>query len=436
MDNTDSADIEMGPGMDLVISLLAFVVVILTLLAIERKAEVASQALGSANIVSIPAEEYQEFQSSQDISEGRIVEVENDLARSQAEANAARDDARAAGIARDLAQSEVDALRAEITASANAAIDLGKQSDFLSRREGELTKRLDELGRSLNTALASLAQKERALNGQTERTNKLVEENELLAQKLAVKVLNKESASNAGQQSISEVDNLKRALERQQSENAALLEDANAQLSAFDSRIAQLQQLLDAANEQLRLQERRIAVNLNDSSDLEVFEQGKANLTPRGRIEMYRLLPGLLNNMALQKTNVVRVAGHASPERMARGIRRGFDNHLQLSAERALTIAYELASLGVPMRCIAIEGYGRSRSATLQNFLQGSLDLDSFDNIYSKVDSTQRLFWRRSFPKERRVEILATFEKDGQCSYQLLLNGFRKAVTEARSRVR
>ena len=87
------------------------------------------------------------------------------------------------------------------------------------------------------------------------------------------------------------------------------------------------------------------------------------------------------------------------------------------------------------MRCIAVEGHGRARSPTLGKYLRSDVDLDRFDEAFGRFTAEQKSKLARQFPAERRVEVLVTTEKEGQCSARLLSEQLLSANTEARRRL-
>lgn len=444
MDTHETVDVEMGPGMDLVISLLAFVVLILAILALERKVSAATvppevpplelvdpidpEALRgeisdlNGELARVRGEmsalhaEQEGTQNALNDARGALADAQGELA--EARGRLAEQSATNGALETEIGQAreEIDDLKGQIAAGTEGARE--RQAQI----EAETAAEIERLGAQLNEALELLA----AANLESEGVEaRLAGENEELLGKLFEERARAEIAEEqAGAAAINE-EKLKDQL--------GLVEDEKKELLAV---AGQLQKLLDAANEALREKERRIEVELSDSSDLRIFEQGKATLTPAGREALYgRLVPSLFLAVTNGKPNVLRVAGHASPERMGRGLRAGVDNNLQLSAERSLTIAYELASLGVPMRCIAVEGHGRARSPTLGKYLRSDVDLDRFDEAFARFTTEQKSDLAQQFPAERRVEVLVTTEKEGQCSSRLLSEGLLGANTEARRRL-
>ncbi len=289
----------------------------------------------------------------------------------------------------------------------------GSTADAIDYIKNTKDNEIAHLRRKLDQTLAKIAQ----TNTELERISK--EMDEISSKKIEFEEEN---------------EILKGQVKRLYEENEWVSETANAKLESLSQKNQSLQSLLEEARAQLAENNRRMSVELSDRGDVSIFEQGKATLTAEGRSRLYRLLPDLSRAVTVGRPNVLRVAGHASPERMVQGIRRGFDNNLQLSAERSLTIAYEFASLGVSLRCISIEGHGRSRSPTLKA-IDEDQRLEGFDSQYRSLNAFNKRRFLRQVAVERRVEVLVTREADGQCSHHLLRSGVQAANQEASRRL-
>lgn len=413
MNDSEVNDVEMGPGMDLVVSILAFVILVLAILALERKVSNASTAAEAPSAAAIEAPDSQE-ENLREI--GRLTLL---LSSTHEELKYAREGL--VGVEEELVEKDkANALLTDNLAEAQqrtSALErkLAQQSEIaaesLMALEKEKADEIAQLGRELNKALELLTE-----------TNKKAEGQSLQLEDFVSRI------ASAEDKQAKLADQLQQAREK----NQKLSETTGAEVSSLNQQVQALQSLLDEARSQLLENRRRIPVELSDSGDLRIFEAGKASLTTEGRRRLYQLMPELTRAIALGQPNVLRVAGHASPERMAKGIRQGFDNNLQLSAERSLTIAYELASLGFSLRCISIEGHGRSRSPTLKG-VHADLGFENFDIEYEKQSRrTKQQFLQRVAP-ERRVEVLVTREREGQCSHALLVSGAQRASAEARS---
>lgn len=436
MSDADVNDVEMGPGMDLVVSLLAFVILVLAILALEQKVGNANSEANArlptaiekpdpegANLQEIErltrilATTNRELEQARNKfigagNELKRVEIllgEKDKQLIEALDELVEKDKANAFLAENLTHSQgsVEALEEKLGTQSEAA------ATTVAKLDKEKTDELTRLGSELNKALALLAETNRKSDGQTSQLDEFISQ---------LTEVEDEKAQLVGQ------------LTKEREENEQLSETAGAKVDSLNQQVQTLQGLLDEARAQLIENRRRIPVELSDKGDLEIFEQGKATLTAAGRARLYQLLPKISLALTQGEPNVIRVAGHASPERMARGVRQGFDNNLQLSAERSLTIAYELASLGVPLRCITTEGHGRSRSPTLGR-INGNLSLEGFDVEFEKQTEDFRRQFLQSVAGERRVEVLVTRESEGQCWHSLLKAGVLQAGTEARSRL-
>lgn len=437
MNDSEVNDVEMGPGMDLVVSILAFVILVLAILALERKMNNAeSEALPAPPKIiqepdtrnKVPFEidklnaliasnsaKLEQASTALLLAEDKLKSFEALLAEKdkqlvQAIEELVEKDKANSLLMDDLTQTQkhTEALKEQ----------LGDQNAFsaasLADREKKNADEILRLGDELTNALALLA-----------ATNKKSQEKSLRLDEFVSKMTEVED----------EKAQLSDQLRKARQQNQKLSKASGAKVQSLSQQIQSLEGLLKEAEAQLRENRRRMRVELRDRGDLEIFDQGKATLTARGRVQLYgRLIPSLRSAVATGQPNVLRVAGHASPERMARGIRVGFDNNLQLSAERSLTIAYELASLGVSLRCISVEGHGRSRSPALK-LVSPDLGLKEFDAHYDAQNAaTKRQFLQR-VAQERRVVVLVTREADGQCSPSLLKFGIENANVEARKRL-
>lgn len=436
MSDADANDVEMGPGMDLVVSILAFVILVLAILALERKISNANSE-GNARIPTAIEKSASEVANLYEIERltGILATTNRELEQAQERLTSAGNELKRVEIllgekdkqlveALDelVEKDKANAFIAENLTHAQGSVQalegkLGPWSEAAAATVAELDKeKTDEiarLGSELNEALALLAETSRTSDGQTSQIDDLISQ---------LTEVEDEKARLVGQ------------LTKERAENEQLSETAGAKVNSLNQQVQTLQGLLDKARAQLIENRRRIPVELSDKGDLEIFEQGKATLTAAGRVRLYQLLPKIGLALTQGEPNAIRVAGHASPERMARGVRQGFDNNLQLSAERSLTIAYELASLGVPLRCITTEGHGRSRSPTLGR-INGDLRLEAFDVEFEKQTEAVKRQFLQSVAGERRVEVLVTRESEGQCWHSLLRAGVLQAVTEARSRL-
>lgn len=436
MNDSEVDDVEMGPGMDLVVSILAFVILVLAILALERKASNASFAAETPSPTAVEetdskGEKLREIErltsllstTNEELKHARegLISVEEELKLAKAalrekekelvtfSGEFVEKDKANSLLTDDLAQAQkrTNTLEGKLAQQSEAA------AASIAILEKEKADEVARLGRELSKALALLAE-----------TNKKSEGQFLELEDLVSKI----AAAEDKQATIAN------QLQKAREENQKLSEATGAKVNSLSQQIQALQRLLDEARSQLLENRRRIPVELSDSGDLRIFEAGKASLTTEGRIRLYQLIPELTRAIALGQPNVLRVAGHASPERMAKGIRQGFDNNLQLSAERSLTIAYELTSLGFSLRCISIEGHGRSRSPTLKG-VHADFGFENFDIEFEKQrKSTKQQFLQR-VARERRVEVLVTRESEGQCSHALLVSGAQRASTEARNKL-
>jgi outer membrane protein OmpA-like peptidoglycan-associated protein len=433
--------------MDLVISLLAFVVLVLAILALERKASTEMVSLKAITEVKDPI---QEPAATKETSiPGLKAEIAALLARQEA-------------LETQIAQDATDAQSKEATIHASRLLRYVAERDLLELRasqeeeiqaavlsfskaneeQSESYAALQENNKTLKTDQETLeAQHEATLSRlaiSESRAGQLQDQIATLSGTIAS--LRAQNASLSGEvvaladetdKPRKEIDRLQQQLDATNREHEDILAAKNQELSDMATQIAALQQQIEGPEGQAQLQENRVPIKLNDSGDLKIFEPGKAVLTAAGRQKLYSLIPSMLTTINRSPTNVVRIAGHASPEPMEIVEGSRLDRNLLLSAERALVIAYELAALGVPIRCIAIESYGRGRSPTLSNF-PGDMALSVYDaQVYSGIPKAQRTEIISLWAKERRVEIMATLEENGQCSPAFLQRGMERAFVEA-----
>lgn len=390
MNDADVSDVEMGPGMDLVISILAFVMLVLAVLALERK-------ISNANSEAKPQSSEVTEKTDSQAANKREIERLNFLVKAQNE---------------EIKNANEEKIQAEEKLkNANTLLDINDRDlKFYSKKISEKDGKNAVLTENLAIS----------------RRRAEILEKKVKAVALTLSILRKEKAEA--------ISLLAYQLRQANDKNKKITDDTDEKVESLNQKIQSLQNLLNETNAQLQENSRRIPVELSDSGDLRIFESGKASLTAEGRSRFYRLIPELKRAIDSNQPNVLRVAGHASPERAVKRGRLNFDNNLQLSAERSLTIAYELASLGVSLRCISIEGHGRSRSPTLKD-IHADFGLKGFDIAFAKQNDQLKQRFLRNVAGERRVEVLVTREKEGQCSHKLLTSGVNRADLEARNRL-
>lgn len=417
-------DGEMGPGMDLVISMLAFVVMLLAILAIERNLR------SKADPVPDPA----------DIAEpsGQIGTELSDMTARLGAALSALDDAT---VERDEAQADAANLQATVeqrdqdVARLQAIIDatqtgndttIGKLAGDLATTQEELQEKtaqaqaLTQEGIALQEALVgSRAQTRSAQVDLRDAEAALVaakEEGGLLGSQLV-------TATARIAQLVTEVDGLNGTIAQLTTDHALAMETQIAANLVLQEENERLQAALpdpDTPDVQ-----NNVPIVLSDTANLRIFEAGSAKLTAQGEDRLERIVQRILRAVRRDAdVNTLRIAGYASPESYGGQAPYGnLDGNLRLSTDRALTIAHELGVLGVPLHCIVIEGLGRGRSVVGQ---QVTDNLNQFDRRLSALPQSQQDALVQQFPGERRVEVLTTVEPDSQCSNRTLRRRFRQ----------
>lgn len=393
----ETADEEMGPGMDLVISLLAFVVLVLAVLAVDYRTELDPETIS------------QTAQSEAALN-ASITSLQSKLDSVTAARNA-----------------EVTKLKA-IIASLNE--ESTSASSAAEAQRAELAAKIEELKGQLNSAARSASWFRR----QNSDLNEKIEYLTLRIQTLEISEVELEETKAL----LNTADTSLNTVSQERDQIAALLKLIKSEAFEFrgiirdlSAEVEDLKQKLALALFELNTQRNRISVTLNDERNLSIFKSNSDKLSGPGRIEFYKLVVNLARKSRQQKTNVIRVAGHASPEsRAGPASYRNLDGNLELSSDRALTIAHELANLGIPMRCIVIEGYGRGRSKVASQRVPPSALLSDYNAEFKRLSRTDR-YRDDIFPRERKVDILATSEDQGQCDYVKLRDAIDSAAAEA-----
>jgi outer membrane protein OmpA-like peptidoglycan-associated protein len=385
-ESDEQNDGEMGPGIDLVMSILAFVVMLLAILANEDRIQLAElrSALPAASVAPSTAAHL----------EADVIEV------------AARADL----------ERQLDTIKSDLDSSQELASKLSHRNTELEEKTGALI-------------VAELIQKNRI--AELEVLLKNDDQEERLRAALSEQLATKEEELNEALSALTLAESETEQLLADATEKLARLEEENQSLN---KEISDNEAEIAAAENLLNVQKNRIAITLNDEQELKIFEVGKSELTTLGRRKLYSLLPHLKHEVITKRSNVLRIAGYASPEYSSGGSDLGdLDRNLALSSERALTIAHELARLGISLRCIAIEAYGRSRSEIAKAMLRPNQDLEAFDEHYRPLSNAEKQRLEASFDKERRVEILTTYEEGGQCApnWLALQVGRASAVAES-----
>ena len=352
------ADAEMGPGMDLILSLLAVTILILASSILDQEqlsAQLKPDAIHDGNMTTTDAES--------DVIDKLQVEIEA-LRNQSSNLATQRDDWR----------------------------DAEKQS---REQEEELRKQIVELRHAANGS-----EQEEAL----ESSSIVRLEEELSASRRAESIMQQTVSELKHRLALSEV----RSSEAEPSENRVVKSNA-----ATNNRVV-----------------------LRDSSGLSVFEPGSATLTSRGRRSLELLLTHLSGKVAEVSATVISVAGHSSPEPFVPGRSEDkLDANLELSVRRAITIANQLRQWGFPEQCLMIEGFGRSRSSTVADALDGkSLKLSYWDRQWQRSDEETKNVLSKEFPDQRRVEIIAFTDKASLCRTRQVQRALREVIKTVNSK--
>lgn len=169
-----------------------------------------------------------------------------------------------------------------------------------------------------------------------------------------------------------------------------------------------------------------------------VFERNTAKLHEQDLPLLKRQLEPLYENVLENQANVIRIHGYASPEPRQKGQDKKLDSNMDLSVERSLAIMHALHRLGVEYTCMVVEGYGRSRSIFLLNFLKQRnmtvqewdyMYLEGFDqNIIPSEIERLRAELEQLYAQDRRVDLIAAIDQKSPCNSSDLANMLRKAI--------
>lgn len=173
---------------------------------------------------------------------------------------------------------------------------------------------------------------------------------------------------------------------------------------------------------------------------LSIFARNKAKLEPKDvpllKNELYPLYLAVTDKRA----NIIRIHGHASPEPRRVGASQQLDHNMDLSVERSLAISHALHRLGIPYRCMVVEGYGRNQSPFLNSYLKmNAMSIEDWDRMYLRGYDTSlsaedrdkvRAKLEKLYQRDRRVNLVATYEPDALCTVDELADSLFEAVTQ------
>lgn len=287
-------------------------------------------------------------------------------------------------------QTEKSEIKEELSESENEIAYLKKLVEVIR----ETLKEKEEEKNSLESIIVSLESEIKDLINALEESNKKIDSNEMLEE-----VINK----------------LNQRLSR--------LEDKLVDRERENENLRKKVVLL--TEEQMILKKRnKILYTIQESDSYRKFEKGKAELTTMAKKEIKNNLKVI--NQAFGKNNKeanqIDVVGYASAEPFLR-VGGGYvkDKNLNLSADRAISVAHYLASLGIPYECISTRGVGRSRSSVLQKWLRQDKrrTLQQWDSRwFGGNKELMKKKYESKLNKERRIEIRAVYDKESSCNYK------------------
>ncbi|MGF1729013.1 hypothetical protein [Photobacterium kasasachensis] len=159
---------------------------------------------------------------------------------------------------------------------------------------------------------------------------------------------------------------------------------------------------------------------------LAIFERNQSHVRQQDLPELKKHLMPLYDNIRNNNANVIRIHGYASPEPRFTGVDKNLDSNMDLSVNRSLTILHALHRLGIPYKCMVVEGYGRNRSRFLRNYLsQRDMTIAQWDEMYLQGFDESLLPAERErllsqlesmYQLDRRVDLIAAIEANSPCS--------------------
>ncbi|TQF67554.1 OmpA family protein [Pseudoalteromonas luteoviolacea] len=173
-------------------------------------------------------------------------------------------------------------------------------------------------------------------------------------------------------------------------------------------------------------------------STFAIFEKNQARVNNEDLQRLKAELQPLYENVVSDNANVIRIHGYASPEPRFSGADKSLDSNMDLSVDRSLAILHALYKLGVPYKCMVVEGYGRNRSRFLSNYLsQRDMTIKQWDTMYLQGfdDSLlpaekERLLSQLEvmYQQDRRVDLIAAIEANSPCSPTQLASYLQTAI--------
>ncbi|CAM3774457.1 MULTISPECIES: OmpA family protein [Pseudoalteromonas] len=173
-------------------------------------------------------------------------------------------------------------------------------------------------------------------------------------------------------------------------------------------------------------------------SELAVFERNQARIRQEDLPTLREQLKPLYEKVRMSNANVIRIHGYASPEPRRAGLDHNLDSNMDLSVERGLTILHAMSRLGIPYKCMVVEGYGRNRSRFLSSFLsQRNITIHEWDSMYLQGFDQSILPSQRGrllselealYQLDRRVDLVAAIEAASPCSSEELISHFKQVI--------
>ena len=448
VNQNDSGSVDIGPGMDLIVSILAFVLILVVVLAIEIRqvdtemessvsgelySESQNQVRELTEILSGKNDEIKSLQGQLTNRSPDVEELVSKLRRMEQDLNvahqiAADKNARILSL-EDLIETEIRK-EADDYLNTIAKLELDIESTLVAN--GKLEVAITKANNNFRNVEQQL-QSARFENENLQEVNADLQE----------KKIDMESVIRKANAKLNEIGRLLETVQNEklelQADNGKLNQQNIKLTKNYDDLQTEFIEILEKMNglqARLKNEMKRIAISLTDSRDLSFFQTGSSELTIQGRRQLYQLMPKLAEAIYQNDTNTIRIAGHASPEIFLRNRERDKqDLNLELSSQRALTVGYELSKLGIPQRCIAIEGFGRGRSESTKE-LSPTQTLEKFDEFLSILSGQQLERMKASFPRQRKVQIKVLSEGESQCGSELLSNSVQKAVLNANRALR
>lgn len=185
--------------------------------------------------------------------------------------------------------------------------------------------------------------------------------------------------------------------------------------------------------------EQTVEGTIFDSGSVDIFEKNTSALTETGEHEVNKVIAEISEQLSDQNVNVIKLVGHASPD--SRPIADGVDGNFNLSASRSITVIHYLHSLGIPYRCMSVEAHSSNQSlqtalakdllglseTQFKAALKGDMTvikpglLEAFEQI------------EQDLGRDRRVEIIVSYETASRCGRLELLSAVQKAAQNGKS---